>query len=286
MKKFFIGATAVALTLVGVSCQGGTTPKTSADSMAYAQGMMAGKQYGEMVSMSEEQGVKMDKDAFLKGFQEAIKDTTSFSYFAGGITGSQLAKQLAKDSVSIEQFVAAFKQAFKSDSTTKFLLTDSLAQELMMKAQQASQERAMKRQEQELEKQYGANKDKGAKFIETFKKEAGVKVTASGLAYKYLAQGTGATPKTGDKVKVSYVGTLIDGKEFDKNDDIEFPVEGVIKGWTEMLQLMKVGDKVKVVIPQDLAYGAQGAGGSIEPFSTLVFEMELKAVVPAEKTAE
>ncbi|MDY5858259.1 MAG: FKBP-type peptidyl-prolyl cis-trans isomerase [Porphyromonas sp.] len=286
MKKFFIGAAAVALTIAGVSCQGGGAPKTADDSVAYAQGMMAGKQYGEMVNMSKEQGITMDKDAFLKGFEEAIKDTTSFSYFAGGITGSQLAKQLASDSVDVRQFVQAFRQAFKGDSTTTYLLTDSVAQELMMKFQSIKQERAMKKQEAELEKQFGANKEKGAKFIAAFKKEEGVKTTASGLAYKYLAQGTGATPKPGDKVKVAYIGTTVDGKKFDSNEDIEFPVEGVIKGWTEMLQLMKVGDKVKVVIPQELAYGSMGAGSDIEPFSTLVFEMELKAVVAGDKAAD
>lgn len=267
MKKFFIGATAVALTIAGVSCQGGGAPKTADDSVAYAQGMMAGKQYGERVNMEH-----MDKDAFLKGFEEAIKDTTSFSYFAGGFTGSQLAKQLASDSVDVRQFVQAFRQAFKGDSTTTYLMTDSVAQELMMKSW--------------LEKQFGANKEKGAKFIAAFKKEEGVKTTASGLAYKYLAQGTGATPKPGDKVKVAYIGTTVDGMKFDSNEEAEFPVEDVIKGWTEMLQLMKVGDKVKVVIPQELAYGAMGAGGGIEPFSTLVFEMELKAVVAGDKAAD
>lgn len=283
MKKFFVGVTAVALTLVGVSCQQGTAPKTAADSMAYAQGMLQGKQYASMVTESTQNGLNMDKEAFLKGFEEALKDTTLFSYFAGGITAANIGKQLANDSVSVNQFMSAFKQAFRADSTTKFLLTDSIAQTLMQKAQEESYARQMRKQEAELEKKFGANKKTGADFIAAFKKEEGVKTTASGLAYKVLTQGTGATPKAGDKVKVSYVGTLINGKEFDKNDDIEFPVEGVIPGWTEMLQLMKVGDKVKVVIPQELAYGSQGAGADIEPFSTLVFEMELKGVTAGEK---
>lgn len=283
MKKFFVGATAVALAIAGFSCQNGTAPKTAADSMDYAQGMLSGKQYGEMISMSEEQGMKMDKDAFLKGFEEALKDTTSFSYFAGGITGAQMAKKMVEDSVSINQFLAAFKQAFRADSTTKFLLSDSIAQELVAKAQEASYQRAQKKQEEELEKKFGENKKKGADFIAQFKKEEGVKTTASGLAYKYLAQGTGVAPKASDKVKVKYKGTLIDGKEFDKNEEgVEFPVQGVIKGWSEMLQLMKVGDKVKVVIPQELAYGPQGAGADIPPYSTLVFEVELISVSAGE----
>lgn len=245
MKKFFVGVAAVAMAVAGVACQGGGAPKTATDSIAYAQGLSEGKQYAEMIAMSEEQGMKMDRAAFLKGFREALKDTTSFSYFAGGLTGARIGKQLSEDSVNLEQYLAAFAVALKADSTTKFLLEDSIVQELVNKAQMLSQERYMKKQEAELEKQFGANKQKGAEAIENFKKEEGVKTTESGLAYKYLAQGNGATPTAEDKVKVSYVGTLVDGKEFDKNEDIEFPVSGVIKGWTEMLQLMKVGDKVK-----------------------------------------
>lgn len=285
MKKFFLGATAVALAVVATSCNGGGggTLKSEADSSAYAQGMLAGKQYAEMINASEQQGMKMDKDAFLRGFEEGVSDSTKFSYFAGGITGAaQIGKQLAADSVNLKQFLAGFKQALKSDSTTKFLLTDSVAQDLMMKAQQKSQERAMKKQEQELEKQYGGNKKKGADFIAKFKQEAGVQTTASGLAYKFLAHGNGATPSVEDKVKATYIGTLINGEEFDKGENVEFPLNGVIKGWTEILQLMKVGDKVKVVIPQELAYGAHSQS-PIEPFSTLVFEIELKEVIKAPK---
>lgn len=281
MKKIFVGAAAVALTIMGVSCKGGVSLKTTEDSAAYAQGMQEGKRYAEMIAMSESQGMKMDKEAFLKGFEEALKDSTKFSYFAGGITGSQIAKQLIADSVNVKNYLAAFKLAVKGDSTAKYMIPDSIAESIVMRAQQIRQERAMKAQEAELEKQFGANKKKGAAFIEAFKKEAGVKTTASGLAYKVITEGTGATPTIDDTVKASYVGTLVDGKEFDKGDDVEFPLRGVIPGWTEILQLMKVGGKLKVVIPQELAYGAHSQS-PIEPFSTLVFEIELKDVKKAE----
>lgn len=281
MKKIFVGAAAVALTIMGVSCKGGVSLKTTEDSAAYAQGMQEGKRYGGMISMSESQGMKMDKEAFLKGFEEALKDSTKFSYFAGGITGSQIAKQLIADSVNIKNYLAAFKLAIKGDSTAKYMIPDSIAESIVMRAQQIRQEKAMKAQEAELEKQFGANKKKGADFIAAFKKEAGVKTTASGLAYKVITEGTGATPTIDDTVKASYVGTLIDGKEFDKGDNVEFPLRGVIPGWTEILQLMKVGGKLKVVIPQELAYGAHSQS-PIEPFSTLVFEIELKDVKKAE----
>ena len=281
MKKIFVGAAAVALTIMGVSCKGGVSLKTTEDSAAYAQGMQEGKRYGEMISMSESQGMKMDKEAFLKGFEEALKDSTKFSYFAGGITGSQIAKQLIADSVNVKNYLAAFKLAIKGDSTAKYMIPDSIAESIVMRAQQIRQEKAMKAQEAELEKQFGANKKKGADFIAAFKKEAGVKTTASGRAYKVITEGTGATPTIDDTVKASYVGTLIDGKEFDKGDNVEFPLRGVIPGWTEILQLMKVGGKLKVVIPQELAYGAHSQS-PIEPFSTLVFEIELKDVKKAE----
>ena len=110
-----------------------------------------------------------------------------------------------------------------------------------------------------------------------------MKTTASGLAYQVLKEGNGATPTATDQVQVNYVGKLIDGTVFDESKDkpAEFRVDQVIKGWGEMLQLMKVGEKVKVVIPQELAYGARYTGDKIQPFSTLVFEIELLKVEPS-----
>jgi len=126
------------------------------------------------------------------------------------------------------------------------------------------------------------NVAKGKAFLEENKKKAGVKVTASGLQYEVVKQGNGATPKATDTVKVHYKGTLIDGTEFDssykRGQPATFPVNGVIKGWTEALQLMKVGDTFKLVIPSELAYGERGAGGMIGPNSVLVFDVELLAI--------
>lgn len=107
----------------------------------------------------------------------------------------------------------------------------------------------------------------------------GVSVTESGLQYEVLIKGDGATPSAEATVRVHYHGTLLDGTVFDSSYDrgepAEFPVNGVIKGWTEALQLMSVGDKLRLVIPHDLAYGERGAGGAIGPFNTLVFDVEL-----------
>jgi len=110
-------------------------------------------------------------------------------------------------------------------------------------------------------------------------KKEGVKVTASGLQIETIKEGTGATPAASSTVKVHYTGTLIDGTKFDSSVDrgepIEFPLSGVIKGWTEGLQLMKVGGKSRLVIPPEIGYGAQGSPPVIPPNATLVFEVEL-----------
>ncbi len=131
-------------------------------------------------------------------------------------------------------------------------------------------------------------KEGGKAFLEKFGKEEGVKTTASGLAYKAIKEGTGATPGPEDVVEVHYHGTLQDGTVFDssveRGQTISFPLNRVIKGWTEGLQLMKVGGKTKFVIPADLAYGDAGAPPKIPGGATLVFEVELfKVSKPGEE---
>ena len=120
---------------------------------------------------------------------------------------------------------------------------------------------------------------KGTEFLKENSKKEGVIVTDSGLQYEIITKGTGALPKATDKVKTHYHGTLTNGTVFDSSVDrgepISFPVNGVIKGWQEALQLMPVGSKWRLVVPYELAYGERGAGASIAPFSTLIFEVEL-----------
>jgi FKBP-type peptidyl-prolyl cis-trans isomerase len=126
------------------------------------------------------------------------------------------------------------------------------------------------------------NKAKGEAYLADNMKKPGVKVTASGLQYEVLTPGKGAKPHATSTVKVNYVGTLVDGTEFDssykRGQPASFPVNRVIKGWTEALQLMNVGSKYRLVIPSDLAYGPQGSPSGIGPNSTLIFEVELLAV--------
>lgn len=132
------------------------------------------------------------------------------------------------------------------------------------------------------EKKFAEKKAEGEKFLVENAKREGVVVLESGLQYEIMTEGEGEKPTIDDKVTTHYHGTLINGSVFDssvqRGQPASFPVAGVIKGWTEALQLMAVGSKWKLFIPSDLAYGAQGAGQAIAPHSTLVFEVELISI--------
>jgi len=129
------------------------------------------------------------------------------------------------------------------------------------------------------ERKAGPAIEEGRKFLAENAKKPGIKTTASGLQYEVIQSGKGATPKLTDKVTTHYRGTLINGNQFDSSYDrgepATFPVNGVIKGWTEALQLMKEGDKWRLYIPYNLAYGERGAGHDIPPYATLIFDIEL-----------
>lgn len=133
------------------------------------------------------------------------------------------------------------------------------------------------------------NQREGQVFLAANKTKAGVKSTKSGLQYLVVRAGTGATPKANDTVKVHYEGFLIDGTPFDSSVQRKEPavlqVDGVIPGWTEALQMMKTGDKWRLFVPADLAYGADGAGNAIGPHATLIFDVELLGVEPPGKEA-
>ena len=124
--------------------------------------------------------------------------------------------------------------------------------------------------------------DAGKAFLEANGKKEGVTTTASGLQYKVIKAGTGAHPKATDTVNVHYKGTFLDGKTFDSSYDrgqpISFPLNGVIAGWTEGVQLMPVGSTYEFYIPPNLAYGERGASGAIPPNATLIFDVELLGV--------
>jgi FKBP-type peptidyl-prolyl cis-trans isomerase FklB len=151
-------------------------------------------------------------------------------------------------------------------------------QQKMMAKQQAD----MSKKQQEMKGTADKNKADGKKFLDDNAKKTGVKTTASGLQYKVITEGKGDKPAATDVVETKYRGTTIDGKEFDSSEKnggpVSFPVNGVIKGWTEALLLMPVGSKWQIYVPADLGYGDEGAGEDIAPGSTLIFDVELLSI--------
>jgi FKBP-type peptidyl-prolyl cis-trans isomerase len=190
--------------------------------------------------------------SFGVDFAERLKQQgidLDISALTSGIMDAASGKELAFEEGEMTQFKAEY--------------TEKLRAELMQKQQELATN----------------NLEAGKKFLAENAKKEGVVTTDSGLQYKVIKSGDGPTPKSEDTVTTNYRGTLIDGREFDssysRGQPASFPVKGVIKGWTEALQLMKVGDKWELYIPADLAYGAQQRGEVIEPNSTLLFELEL-----------
>ncbi|MBU0579721.1 MAG: FKBP-type peptidyl-prolyl cis-trans isomerase [Candidatus Omnitrophica bacterium] len=152
----------------------------------------------------------------------------------------------------------------------------------MQEIMQSFQQKMQKKMAEEQKEASGTNTTEGKAFLAENAKKDGVVVTSSGLQYKVITEGTGKTPKATDTVETHYEGKLINGEIFDsslaRGQTVTFPVNGVIKGWTEALQLMKVGAKWELYIPAELAYGENGAGPKIGPNATLIFQVELVSI--------
>ena len=194
--------------------------------------------------------------------------------------GLNIGKSMHKDSVDVDP--AILLRGMKDGlAGTKPLMTDDEAKAAMV----ALQADLRKKQEEKMLVQGEANKKEGETFLAENKTKDGVVALPSGLQYKILKEGAGPKPAATDTVVCNYKGTLLDNTEFDssykRGQPATFPVSGVIKGWTEALQLMPVGSKWQLFIPSDLAYGARGGpGGGIGPNATLVFEVELMSIQP------
>lgn len=193
------------------------------------------------------------------------------SYALGLGIGRQLS-QMGAQTLNIDDFAQAIKDVLQGNDPS---ITDAEAQELVnnfFAEQEAKQREAAAERFKEV-------KATGEQFLADNAKKDGVVTLASGLQYTVLTEGNGRSPKATDTVKCHYEGTLTDGTIFDssyrRGEPAEFPLNGVIAGWTEGLQLMKEGAKYRFFIPYTLAYGERGAGQSIPPFSTLVFDVEL-----------
>lgn len=195
------------------------------------------------------------------------------SYSIGLEMGSGMKKQ--KLEVNPDLIIAGFRDGL---SGKKPLLSEAETKEVMALFEKEMEARMSKEGEEATEK----NKKAGEMFLAENKKKEGVKTLPSGLQYKVLKEGTGASPRSEDQVTTHYRGTLIDGTEFDssysRKTPANFGVGQVIKGWQEALPLMKVGSKWQLYIPANLAYGEQGAGGVIGPNAALIFDIELLSI--------
>jgi FKBP-type peptidyl-prolyl cis-trans isomerase FklB len=202
-------------------------------------------------------------------------DKEKISYMIGRQVGENLTQQ------GIELDLAAFSVAIQDITAGR----ESRLSREEVEAVVARQQSEMKKAREQLAEK---NRAAGKAFMEENGKKEGVEQLSNGIQYKVIKAGTGAKPKATDTVSVNYRGTLIDGQEFDSSElagkPVSFGLNAVIKGWQEALVLMPEGSKWQVVIPPDLAYGAQGAGGRIGPHSTLVFDIELVAIGPAKES--
>lgn len=200
------------------------------------------------------------------------QDSVSYSI------GVNIGKDLKTNELDINPEILgqALMKAYKGDSIQ---LSESDMTQIMMSFQQEM----MNAQAEKAKAQSETARKEGENFLAENKKKPGVVTTKSGLQYKVLKSANGPSPKETDQVKTHYIGKLIDGTEFDnsvkRGEPAVFPLNGVIKGWTEALKLMKVGEKFELYIPAELAYGDQGAGGVIPPGATLIFEVELIEIV-------
>ena len=217
--------------------------------------------------------------AFCQDKPELVTPKQRVSYSIGASIGGNFKRQ------EIDIDAKAFTAGIVDAMTGQPALTPTEMRQVLdefqkqMQAKMAANEKATEEKNATIAPE---NLMKGEEYLAANAKKEGVKVTASGLQYKVLKSGTGRTPKATDTVKTHYHGTLIDGTVFDssveRGEPISFPVNRVIPGWTEALQMMKEGDKWQLTIPSKLAYGERGAGGKIGPNSTLIFDVELIAI--------
>ena len=199
--------------------------------------------------------------------QKLKTEIDSVSYCIGVNIGENLKNQFSD--IDIKDFMNGMNDVLDKKSELK--ISNAEAQKIL-------QEYFTKQQEMKTK----MAKEEGANFLAENAKNEGVISLESGLQYEILKQGSGAKPTINDNVTTHYHGTLIDGTIFDSSVDrgqpATFPVSGVIKGWTEALQLMSVGSKWRLYVPYDLAYGERGAGANIGPFTTLIFDVELISI--------
>lgn len=289
MKKisFFMAAVA-AVAAMSTSCTGGTPKadmKNNVDSLSYSLGVAQTQGLKEYLTYQ----MGMDTtyiNEFIKGMNESVnssEDKKKAAYYAGIQIGQQISQRMLKginnelfgedstQTISLKNFMAGFVSG----------LTGKDAKMTQKEAIEFTNTKMTEVKKAHLEKAYGENKKKGEEYMANIAKKDGIKKLDNGVYYEVVTEGTGAVPADTTKVKVHYEGKLIDGTVFDSSYQREAPTtfrcNQVIPGWTNALTHMPVGSKWIVYIPQDQAYGEREAG-TIKPFSTLVFTIELLSI--------
>jgi FKBP-type peptidyl-prolyl cis-trans isomerase FklB len=260
-----------------------TPAPKAATPKAATQGSTAGVKTGQTAGTTTGQGTTATKKPGTAGAPLVLKTQKQKASYA---IGANIGKGLHRDGVDVDP-VLIQRGIRDAIAGGKLLLTDDEMKAALMTLQADLK----KKQESEVAVAGDANKKEGETFLAANKGREGVTTLPDGLQYKILTPGNGPKPTATDTVVCNYKGTLINGTEFDssykRGQPVTFPVGQVIKGWTEILQMMPVGSKWEVYIPSDLAYGPQGPGrgGPIGPNETLVFEIELVSIQPKGATA-
>ncbi len=284
-KTMLLAAFAAAVGMASCTAQGPKADmKNNIDSLSY----MMGVQHSQGLKDYAFQRLGVDStqwEEFLKGIKEGMKDVDASkkAYFAGMQIGLQVSGDMFKgvnhqvfeedstQTLSKNNFLAGFLAAVEAKDTT---LTVEKAMEYVQKNLDAIKEEA-------LNKKFADWKKENVEFLAKNKNNANIVTLPSGLQYEILTEGKGEIPADTSRVKVHYKGTMIDGTQFDssydRNEPAVFAANQVIKGWTEAVTKMPVGSKWKLYIPQELGYGSRQAG-TIKPFSTLIFEVELLGI--------
>lgn len=219
-------------------------------------------------------GVVLSLGISSAGDKLELKDQNEKESYTLGYKYGESFKKQGMD-IAVEEFNAGFRDATGGNAP-------QMTPEDMNATLSELQKRMVAAQQERLRKMAAKNLEEGQTFMTQNAKKDGVKTLPSGLQYKVIQEGSGEMPKADDTVTVNYRGSFMDGTEFDssykRGQPASFKVNGVIKGWTEALQLMKEGSKWELFLPSDLAYGERGAGQAIPPNSTLIFEVELISI--------